>query len=673
MSDASLLGVAALLVLAGAAVSLALARWRRPAGWVATGFVVAAAVPAWLVVVRTFAGGGWVHPTSVGLPSLGARLNIAVDPLSAFFLAVLATVAPLATLYSVEYMTHYRRDGVAKFYPVLLVFFAATAGVLVVDDFLFFLVFWELMTLSGFFLVVFERDSAVSQRAGLKYFVITHAATLAMVAAALVVWRRTSSFAFADLGRGVDGLLAGQPLIGHLVLFLFALGFATKAGVLPMGDWLPDAHPVAPSGVSAMLSGVLVKLGIYGLLRLLVPFLPVGPAAPVWGAAIALAGTASLFVATLTALRQSDSKRLLAFSTIGQIGYVVLGIGVAVAMLPAHPTVASLALLGALLHVGGHACAKACLFLGAGALLYRTGERDLRRLAGAGAVMPVTAASATTAALSISGVPPLAGFASKWLIIGACLLAGFVAPLYLVLALVALFISLVTLALFVQLLGSVFLAAPAPPRPAAEVPGSMAVPQAVLAGLTVAIGLVPFALLAPLRDAVAVVLPTAVPAAAELAGGPLGLVLRVDGRALAFWAPLVVVAVAVLVALLVHVLARRATAGVREVPVWHCGEEHDLAAVQVPVGGMYLPFKRAFEGIYPRVAVRAPRFPPWLRRVLDLDTWLYGPAARALGRGAAGVARSHVGIPQVYLLWIVIGAVAVVGLLLGLLGTGGAP
>ncbi|UCC74143.1 MAG: oxidoreductase [Gemmatimonadota bacterium] len=666
MATAFIVQLSGLLLAIGAVASLATARRRRLAGGIATAFVAGFSALAWLLVVRTFTVGPEPEVTLTALPWLGAGLTLAVDRLSAFFLAVVATVAFLATLYSIDYMTHYRRDGVAKFYPVLLVFFGATAAVLVVRDFFFFLVAWELMTLTGFFLVVFERESRISQRAGLKYFIITHAATLCMLAAVLVLWSRSGSFHFAALRNALGDLLAGQPLLGHVVLLLFFLAFATKAGVLPMGDWLPDAHPVAPSGMSATLSGALVKIGIYGLVRVFVSFLPVEQGAATWGAVLALAGTGSLFVGSLTALRQHDSKRLLAFSTIEQIGYVVLGLGVGVAVLPSNPTLAALAFVGALFHVANHACFKSCLFLGAGAVLYRTGERDLDRLGGIGASMRVTAGSSTVAALAIAGVPPLNGFASKWLIVCSCILAGLRFPLYLVLGLVALFVSLVTLAIYLQVLGSLFLGTPRASAKVREVPNTMAAPQVVLAALCVVLGVVPFAVLAPLRDAVAAITPVAVPDAAALFSGLAGLAVSVNGEPVAFWAPLALVGGIVILGVLARLLARAGGAEVRSVPVWYCGEEHDSEEVRVPASTLFLPFKRAFEGIYPRLKLVPPPFPGWLRRVFEVDNWLYLPAVRLIDRGAKGVSRTHVGIPQVYLLWIVVGAVAVVGIILTL-------
>ena len=665
MTTVSILQLSGLLLAIGALASLVAARRRRLAGGIATVFVAGFSALAWLLVVRTFAAGPEPEVTLTSLPWLGAGLTLTVDRLSAFFLAVVATVAFLASLYSVDYMTHYQRDGVGKFYPVLLVFFGATAAVLVVSDFFFFLIAWELMTLSGFFLVVFERESPISQRAGLKYFIITHAATLCMLAAVLVLWRRSGSFHFVALRDTLGDLLAGQPPLGHVVLVLFFLAFATKAGVLPMGDWLPDAHPVAPSGMSAILSGALVKLGIYGLVRVFVAFLPTSVTTP-WGVVLALAGTGSLFVGTLQALRQNDTKRLMAFHTIGQIGYVCLGIGVGLACLAQQPELAVLALAGALFHAANHACFKACLFLGAGSVLFRTGERDMDRLGGLAAPMPVTAGSSTVAALAISGVPPLNGFASKWLIVVSSLLAGLHMPLFLLLGLVAMFISLVTLASFLKVLQAVFLGARAAADAVREVPTAMAVPQVVLATLCVVLGVVPFAVLAPLRDAVAAITPVAVPDAAALLGGWAGLVLSVNGQAVAFWAPFAVVGGIVILGVLARLLARAGGAEVRSVPVWYCGEEHDSEVVRVPASTLYLPFKRAFQGIYPRLRLVAPSFPRWLRRAFDVDSWLYLPAVRLIDRSAEGVSRTHVGIPQVYLLWILVGAAVVVGIILTL-------
>lgn len=664
MSHAVLLGVSASLLVLGALASLVTARNRTLSGWIAFGCAMASAVPVFSVVADVFRFGAEPEAVVFRLDVLEASWAIVVDPLSAFFLAIAAMICVLSALFSVHYMTHFLKDSVAKFYPVMLLFFASIIGVLVAADFLFFLVFWELMTLTSFFLVTFERESPTSQRAGRKYFIITHAATLCMVAAALVLWRTAGAFHF-DAMRGALAMLFGsQPVLANGVVLLFLVGFTTKAGVLPMGDWLPDAHPVAPSGMSAMLSGALVKIGIYGLLRVFADFVPVNASLVSWGVVIALAGAGSLFVGNLTALRQADSKRLMAFSTIGQIGYICLGIGAGLYSLPTDPALAALGFMGALFHVANHACFKACLFLGAGSVLFRTGERSLDKLGGLGASMPVTAASSTVAAMSIAGVPPLNGFASKWLILATCGLVGLRSPLFLILGIVGLFTSLVTLGAFLTVLGAVFLGRPDETRRVREVPWPMAVPQVVLAALCILLGVFPQAPLRVAHAAIASVSAVDLPAAESLTGSAWGLTLAAGGAPLGVWAPLAIVVALAALSLLAYGIQRAGAARVRQVDVWTGGEVQMIPTVRYPASSFFLPFKHAFRGVYPTVAARAPVFPPSLRRVFDLDRWLYEPAARAVERAARAAGRTHPGVPQIYLLWIVVGAVAVVAILL---------
>jgi hydrogenase-4 component B len=657
--------VSFLILVAGSLVSLLLARWRKLCGWVSFAIMCIAAVNIGLAVAAALTGTSREH-TVFTLPELGARLALRVDPLSAIFLAILALIALVSTLYSVRYMEHYARDGVAKFYPVLLLSVASMIGVLVTTDFFFFLIFWESMTLTSYFLVTFESQSAASQRAGLKYFIITHGATLCMVAAALLLWRTSGSFSFDSIRHSLTALLATQPLLGHAIVLLFFLGFATKAGMLPMGDWLPDAHPVAPSGMSAMLSGAVVKLGIYGLLRLFCTFLI--PSAPLrmWGIILALAGTGSLFVGNLTGLRQTDCKRLMAFSTIGQIGYICLGLGVGVYCLDAYPALASIAFAGAILHVVNHACFKSCLFLGAGSVLYRTGERDMNRLGGLASSMPYTAGSTAIASLSIAGVPPFNGFASKWLIIAGCLLAGMHFPLFLVLGLVALFISLATLAMYLKVLGAVFLGQADENRRVPEVPVAMIVPQVVLAGLCVLLGIFPQVVLRFIGHAIAPI--TGMQGAGVDASRTWGGISLIAGSAVGYWSPFAILTALVILTLIAYGIERAGGAGVRTVPVWYGGEEHNSALVRYPASSFYLPFVQAFQGIYPSGRVHPPKFPTPLRRALDFDRWLYMPGVKAVERTADRVSRTQVGIPQIYLLWIVVGAVIVTGIMLWIKG-----
>lgn len=657
--------ISMVILVAGSLLSLLLARRRKLCGWVSFAIISASAVGIGLAVAETLTGLSPEH-TLLSLPQLGSRLVLRVDPLSAIFLAVVALIALLSALYSVRYMEHYRRDGVAKFFPVLLLCVASMIGVLVTADFFFFLIFWESMTLTSYFLVTFESENPASQRAGLKYFIITHGATLCMVAGALLLWRTSGSFSFDSIRQSLTALLSARPWLAHFIIFLFFMGFATKAGILPMGDWLPDAHPVAPSGMSATLSGALVKLGIYGLVRLFCSFLGASPALRSWGVVLALAGTASLFVGNLTALRQTDTKRLMAFSTIAQIGYICLGLGVGVFCLESYPALATIALAGAILHVINHACFKSCLFLGAGSVLYRTGQRDMDKLGGLAGSMPYTAGTTAIASLSIAGVPPFNGFASKWLIIAGCLLAGMRYPLFLVLGLVALFISLATLATYLKVLGSVFLGQPDTKHRVPEAPASMVAPQVVLAALCVLLGIFPQLVLRPVDIAIRSL--TALPASGVDASRTWGGLFLTDGSPVGFWSPLAILTALAILALIAYGIERAAAAPVRSVPVWYCGEEHASALVRYPASSFYLPFEHAFQGIYPSGRVRAPKFPALLRRALDLDRWLYIPAAKAIDTAADRVSRTQVGIPQIYLLWIVIGAVIVTGIMLWVKG-----
>jgi hydrogenase-4 component B len=649
------------ILIVGSLVSLLLARNRKVCGWVSFAFVCASSVFTGLAVAQACTVASDEH-TLLSLPQLGARFTLRVDPLSAIFLAIVAVIALLSTLYSVRYMEHYAHDKVAKFFPLLLLCIATMTGVLVCTDFLFFLIFWESMTLTSYFLVTFESENPASQRAGLKYFIITHGATLCMVAAALLLWRTSGSFSFDAIRLTLSLLLISQPFLANTIIFLFFLGFATKAGILPMGDWLPDAHPVAPSGMSATLSGALVKLGIYGLVRLFCSFLVVSPSLRMWGIFLALAGTGSLFVGTLTALRQTDTKRLMAFHTIGQIGYICLGLGVGVYCLDRYPALASIALAGAILHAVNHACFKSCLFLGAGSVLYRTGQRDMDMLGGLAPFMPYTTGTTTIASLSIAGVPPFNGFSSKWLIVAGCLLAGMRFPLFLVLGLVALFISLATLASFLKVLGSVFLGKADERLGIKEVPISMVVPQVVLAALCVLLGVFPQLMLRIVGHAIEGV--TALPASGLDASRIWGGLLLTDGSPVGFWSPLAILAALAILALISYAIQRAGGAQVRSVPVWYCGEEHVPATVRYPASSFYLPFKHAFQGIYPSGQIHVPKFPAPLRRALDFDQWLYTPFIKMVDRAAGRVSRTHVGTPQVYLLWIVIGAVVVTGILL---------
>ena len=501
-------------------------------------------------------------------PLPGAALHVELDALSAIFLVPLFLVSALAAISGgrsfgdEEHPSDARRT---RFFFGLAT--GAIALVLVARNGLLFLAAWEVMALSAFFLITADRQSRESRDAGRLYLFATHVATLGLFGFFSQLRHLTGSTDLVPLPPGVAGTDAGTALF---VLALFGFGF--KAGVLPLHFWLPPAHAAAPAHVSALMSGVLIKTGIYGILRF-TALVPDPPAA--WGDVLLVLGVASAVLGVAFALGQHDLKRLLAWHSVENIGIIVLGLGAGLAGRAAgRPEWALLGFAGALFHVVNHGLFKSLLFLGAGEVVHVAGTRDMDRMGGFGRVLPKTAFFFLAGAVAISGLPPLNGFASEWLVYlglferarasGAdALRAAFAAP---ALALT----GALALACFVKAHGSVFLGSLRgdPPHAHGE-PALHVAPMAVLAGACALLGLWPAGIAPALARASAIAAPGPVPAVplAELASlvtvglsafalvlllGAVGLLLR---RRLAAAAP---------------------TAG----PTWDCGYARPTARMQ---------------------------------------------------------------------------------------------
>ncbi len=690
MNAAQMLLAAAGILVAGAAVTALTSGQRRAVGPLACLFVVAAAIfilPAALSVLVT--DGAVTTATLLKVPMLGASLDLRVDQLSALFLLIVAVIAVLTTLYSVSYMARYREEHLIRYYPLLLLFFAGIIGVLAAADWFFFLIFWEFMTVCSYFLVIFEKGKAASLRAGFKYIVMTHAASALLLIAIIVLWKTggSRSFSFGAMAAAMGSLAESKPVLVHALLALWFIGFGTKAGVLPFGDWLPDAYPAAPTAAAAAFGGSMTKLGVYGLLRVFVEMLPASEFSMVWGIIIALFGGGSIFVATLTALAQDDSKRLMSFQHIGQIGYMLLAIGAGLYLLPLNPAFSLLAIMAGVFHLVNHACYETLLFLSAGSLLFRTNETNLNRMSGMWQVMPITGVCALIASLSISGLPPFNGFASKWMIYHVTILGVPQLPIFVILGIVALFVSLVTLASFLKFLGGSFLGetvVSAEEREAGDVPASMQVPQLALAGLCVTFGLVPMLPLAGIYRAVSA-LPgfASMPSLSSLLGDSwFGLRLALFGQeATGVWLPVVGLSALGLFMLLSYGFSRLGAAPRRAVAIWHCGALIDGAKTRYLVvepkrepataefearyqaHGLYGVFKEAFRSVYPSVRLPRVAYPTRLMSIFDADNWLYQPLVRAGERLTERMRRTHSGVPQQYLIWQLVGLVVVVAAL----------
>jgi formate hydrogenlyase subunit 3/multisubunit Na+/H+ antiporter MnhD subunit len=347
----------------------------------------------------------------LGLPTIG--LNFRLDALSAFFGLVVNIGMLAASLYGLG--LHGRGELSLRVEPFFPVFGAAMNIVLLADDAFSFLFFWELMSVSSWVLVLARHEDAESRRAAHVYLVMASIGTIALL------------FAFGGMagpagGYDFDTIRAASlnPLVAGLVFTAVLVGTGSKAGIIPLHAWLPLAHPAAPSHVSALMSGVMTKVAIYGLIRIVFDLLA---EPPFWaGAAVLILGAASALLGVLYALMQHDLKRLLAYHTVENIGIIFIGLGLCLAFRAGNfPEFAALAMTAALFHVLNHSLFKSLLFLGAGAVLHATGKRDLEELGGLIHRMPATALAFLIGCIAISALPPLNGFVSEWLTFQAIL------------------------------------------------------------------------------------------------------------------------------------------------------------------------------------------------------------------------------------------------------------
>ncbi len=445
-----------------------------------------------LSAVAAVVAAGWVLATGVawewtsGLRIGGETVHLRLDGVSALFLALLAVVGVAATVYSREYWAEARHPVSAPagrwWWSALLL---CMGLLLVCSNGLHFLIVWEAFALSGYFLITLDRQRREVREAGWLYLAASHAGTLLLFAFFALLAARTGSWELGPM-RERDEL---APLF-WLALF----GFGVKAGLFPLHIWLPSAHANAPSHVSAILSGVAIKMGVYGIVRFS-GWLPV-PAGAGW--VVTALGLTSAVLGVAFALGQHDLKRLLAYHSVENIGIILLGVGFAqVAVAHGHPEWGALALAGGLLHVWNHGLFKSLLFLGAGSVLHATGTREMSCLGGLWRAMPWTASLFGLGAVAISGLPPLNGFVSEWLVYlgmfeaanraGAAALAAIPAVVLLAVT------GALALACFVKVCGVVFLGAPrsAAADRAHECGWSMRGAMVVLASGCVAIGLVP--------------------------------------------------------------------------------------------------------------------------------------------------------------------------------------
>jgi hydrogenase-4 component B len=567
-------------------------------------------------------------PISSVIGQLSFGFNIVVDQLSAFFLMVICTLALPVSIYSFGYVKEYEGHyGLGRFGLLFNLFLLSMVLVVTAGNIIVFLIAWELMSLCSYFLVTFESRDTEKASAGLLYM-------------------------------GAD--------VRDIAFILLLLGFGTKAGIVPLHVWLPKAHPAAPSNVSALMSGVMIKTAIYMLIRTYFDFLGINGPGDAWlGLLFLLIASVSALIGVLYALVEKDIKRILAFSSIENVGIILIALGAAM-VFKAYGLneLAALALIATLLHVFFHSLFKGLLFLGAGSILHATGTRNLEKLGGLSRRMKVTSVLFFVGVLSIVAIPPFNGFVSEWLIFQSLLLS-FSLNDVLVNLLVAIALGMLALTgalaatCFVRFYGMAFLARPRS-REAAEakeVPRSMLLGMAVLAALCLLTGLLSTYIIQMVDSVTAPFVGTSI--AGKLANG---LVLETPVSSFSSMSP-ILISIALLVALpCIYLIATRygGRRAVRIGDTWDCGTPLSERNEYTPTG-FTQPLKRVFNSFYRSKTSTSveTESDPYLRK-LNFETsipdvfedYLYRPIAKIV----TGLARKggviQTGSIQAYLAYI---------------------
>ena len=636
--------------------------------------------------------------------SLGT-LTLTADRLSALFLFVTGLVFLPVSIFSGTYLAKYVEHHSLRYFSVLYhALFASIVLVLIADDAISFLVAWELMTIASYLLVNYEYERAESSDAGYVMLAMSEGGTIAAAIAFMLLANAAGTIEFTAWRAAPLVLSDG---IAWTVFLLSFFGFAVKAGLVPVNSWLPLAHPVAPTNVSALLSAVIVNLGIYGITRVNLDLHPVSGAGP--GLIVLLLGSFSALVGILYATTQAEMKRLLAHSTIENMGIVAAGIGAAMIFLEGgHRVVAGIALIAALYHLSNHSVYKALLFIGTGAVEAGTGTRDLDRLGGITRRMPWTSALFLVGVLSISALPPLNGFVSEWLtlqtILRSALLSSTAIKILFAIsgALLALTAGLaVTCFVKVFAMGFLGMARSDGACAAVEASHGTRAPMALLAALCVLLGILPTYVI-PVIDTAVMPLSKASATAALVPPFFSGGAQRQEGMAPAFLAEfhdlgaqvgqdvlpgrglvvlhrgeernpvvfamstsymLVALALILLLSFLAFRLLTRRRALLRG-PVWAGGLRRLWPEITYTATGFSNPVRVIFDAILQPATVEdsteavAQHFRTAIRREVAethiVDRWVLQPPIHALGQLAQLARRMHVGHVNAYAAYVLL-------------------
>ena len=562
----------------------------------ATNLVYAASFAICLVVVCTaisYLLAGDSAPSALrlelGLPWIGAHFRM--DALAAFFLVVVNLGGAAASLFAMGYGQHEIAPG--RVLPFYTPFLAGMNLVILADDAFTFLVSWEFMSLSSWALVMAHHHDSDNRRAGYIYIVMASFGTLCLLLAFGLLAGGVGNYTFAEM-RASSAALSG------LVLILTLLGAGSKAGVVPLHVWLPLAHPAAPSHVSALMSGVMTKVAVYGFIRIV--FDLDGPPSWWWGIAVIPLAGITCVLGVLSALMQHDLKRLLAYHTVENIGIIFIGLGLALAFSAYNmPAAAALALTAALFHVFNHSLFKSLLFFGSGAVLASTKERDMEHLGGLIHRMPLTAFTFLIGCMAISALPPLNGFVSEWLTFQAILLSPEVSSwgIKLIVPAVGAMLALsaaLAAACFVKAFGVTFLgrARTPPAQQAQEADRASLAAMCAFAALCLLAGILPGFVIDALAPVSQILVHGRMP---PQAGLPWLSIIPVAESRSSYNGLLIFAFITVATLAAIEIIHRYASRAVRRTPPWDCGFPDASPVTQYTADSFAQPIRRVFGAI----------------------------------------------------------------------------
>ncbi len=599
----------------------------------------------------------------IGLPDL--PFHVRLDSLSCVFLFLLGAASAGISIFGAGYFEHGHGTSLGLLCVQYHLFLASMGLVLLADDAYLFMVAWETMALASYFLVTTEHGDPEIRRAGFLYLIVAHVGAIALLLSFGIMQGGSWLFTF-DAMRG-----AQLPPSWAALAFLLALfGFGAKAGLVPLHVWLPEAHPAAPSPVSALMSGVMLKTAVYGILR--VTFDLLGNADWWWGLIPVGIGLFTAVFGVIFAASQTDMKRLLAYSSVENIGIIFTGLGLAIVFAGVGmPSLAALALIALLYHSLNHAFMKSLLFIGTGAVLHATGERSLGRLGGLIRQMPWVAWLTLVGALALAGLPPLNGFVSEWLLLQSFLFAhevpkGFINMLLPLGAAALVLAAALAAYVMVKFYGIIFLGQQRDPSLSKAHDAGIfeRIGLAWLALGCVALGLFPSYVVNVLHT-VAAGLTGAEP---EYIPSPWWLLTPVPGREASYSAVIFLVAIAAVVALTILAVSRFYHRRVNRVPPWDCGIGGLTARMQDSAEGFGQPIRHIFGSFFamkrdlPSPFDRAPRY----RVKVEDKFWraLYLPLASIVERAADALAWLQQGRIATYLLYSFITLVSLLALVL---------